>query len=709
MSERKKIIGEATSRVDGILKVTGTANYAMDFPVNDAVYGFIFKSEIAAGKILDFDTRAAEKAAGVIAVITHENALKVKGSRGLRGDSILQTADVDFFGENIGVVVAETFEQARYAARLIKVSYQKSAAKTDFEREKSAAKKPKADDRQDEIRGDVEAALRDAAFKIDEIYRTPLEHHQPMAPHATLAVWDAADKLTIYNESQVVNGVQNAIAATFGLPRENVRVITPHIGGGFGSKGGAWGHVVIAAIAAKMVKRPVKLALARQMMVNSVGLRQKNIQNIRLAATKDGKLTALSHETTTHCAIDEEFVEPCGDVSAHLYAAPNSKISYKVAPMNVILPTYTRAPGKSTGSFALESAMDELAYKLKIDPIELRLANEPAKDPSSGKPFSSRSLVEALRKGATVFGWNRRKSEPRQNRDGDFLIGYGVACGVYPARQRDTSTVVKLNKTGENVTANIELAASDLGTGTRTILAQIAAETLQLPLGKINVEIGDSALPPAAGSVGSVGAASFSNSVYEGCQKALQELQAKSNRRYFAAPSAAELMEAANLNEFQTRVDTKPLAVADDYASHSYNANFAEVRVSDATGAVRVEKLVSAVGAGRILNPKTAHSQVIGGGIWGIGQALMEASELDPRFGNFATRTLADYHIPSNLDVPEIETIFIDEKDEFVNKLGVKGIGEIGIVGVAAAIANAIFNATGKRIRDLPITPDKLL
>lgn len=706
MSNRKAVIGEAVSRIDGILKVTGQANYAMDFPVNNPAHGFLFKSETAAGKIISIDASAAEKAPGVIAVLTHENAPKVAISRSMRGGAMLQDANIEYWGENIGAVIAETFEQARHAARLVKVNYQKAAAKVDFEKEKNAAKKPK--DREEEGHGDVSGALKNAAFKVDETYVTPIEHHHPMAPHATVAAWNG-DKLTVFNESQIVGGVQGALASVFNLPRKNVRVITPHIGGGFGSKGGAWGHVVIAAMAAKMIKRPVKLALTRNMMVNSVGLRQKNVQNIKLAATKDGKLTALSHEITTHCAIDEEFIEPCGDVSEHMYAAPNLRIAYKVAPMNVILPTYTRAPGKSTGSFALESAIDELAYKLKIDPIEFRVRNEPDKDPATSKPFSSRSLIEALRQGAEAFGWNRRKMEPRQMRRGAYLIGYGVGCGVYPARQRETSTLVKLKRSGDDVSASIELAASDLGTGTYTIIAQVAAEMLGLPIGKVGVKIGDSDLPPAAGSVGSVGAASFCNSVFEGCKQALTELQAKTNRKYAVAPSAAELMSAANLTEFETRVDTKPLADADRYASHAYNANFAEVWVNEMTGMARVEKFVAATGAGRILNPKTSNSQVIGGVIWGIGQALTEESVLDPRWGNFVTRNLGDYHIPSNLDVPDMQTIFINEEDKFVNKLGVKGIGEVGIVGVAASIANAIFNATGKRVRELPITPDKLL
>jgi xanthine dehydrogenase YagR molybdenum-binding subunit len=707
MSKKINALGEAVNRIDGFLKVTGRANYAMDFPVENAAHAFLLKSETAAGRILSIDTSEAEKAPGVIAVITHENAPKVTRSRALRGGAILQDASIEYWGENIGVVVAETFEQARFAARLVKVNYEKAPAKVDFEKEKAQAKKPAQ--REDEIKGDAERAFQAAEFKVDETYITPIEHHQPMAPHATIAVWEGEDKLTLYNESQVVNGVQGALASVFDLPPANVRVITPHIGGGFGSKGGAWGHVVIAAMAAKVTKRPVKLALTRQMMVNSVGLRQKNIQNIKLAATKDGRITALAHETITHTAIDEEFIEPCGDVSGHMYAAENLKIAYRVAPMNVILPTYTRAPGKSTGSFALESAIDELAYKLKIDPVEFRIKNEPEKDPLDGKPFSSRSLVEALRKGAELFGWSKRKMEPRAYRQGDYLIGYGVACGTYPARQRETSAVVKLTREGSDVKATIEMAASDLGTGTNTIIAQTAAETLQIPVSKISVKIGDSSLPPAAGSVGSVGAASFANAVYEGCQKALAELQAKANVEWFAPPTVLQLMEAAGLTEFQTRVDAKPLPEAANYSSHAFNANFAEVWVNESTGMVRVKRFVSATGAGKILNPKTSHSQMIGGVVWGIGQALTEESVLDPRRGNFVTRSFADYHIPAHLDIGDMETLFITEEDKFVNRLGIKGIGEVGIVGVAAAVVNAIFNATGKRIRELPVTPDKLL
>ena len=709
MKEQGKNIGQAMSRIDGLLKVTGAAEYTTDYKIKNPAHAFIFKSTIAAGRVVDIDTSEAEKSEGVLAVITHKNAAKLNPKGGIRGGGLLQDAKIEYFGQNIGVIIAETFEQARFAARLIKVNYEKAEAIVDFDKHEKEAARPKAEDRQDAVRGDVETALKNAEYKIEAVYETPIEHHQPMSPHATIAVWEAADKLIIYNESQVVNGVQNSIAQTFNLKPENVRVITPHIGGGFGSKGGAWAHVALAAVAAQTVKRPVKLALTRQMMFNSVGLRQRNKQHLRLAATKDGKLTALAHETVTHCAMNGEFVEPCGDCSKIMYDTPNSLISYRVAPMNVIVPTYTRGPGKSTGSFALESAIDELAHQLKIDPVEFRLKNEPAKDPSSGKPWSSRSVVECLKKGAEVFGWDKRNAEPRSNKQGNYLIGYGVACGTYPARQRDSSATIKLTRNGNDVRASVELAASDLGTGTHTILAQIAADALGLPMTKIGVKIGDSTLPPAAGSVGSVGAASFANAVGDACAKITDELIAKSGKDFKERPTAAQLMTSENLSEFQTRADAKAPQEAGNYSVHSFNANFCEVRVDASTGMGKVSRFVAVTGAGRILNPKTSRSQIIGGAIWGIGMALHEESLLDSRWGNFVTRSFADYHIPANLDIGEIETIFIDEEDKIVNKLGIKGIGEVGIVGVAAAVANAVFNATGKRVRSLPITPDKLL
>lgn len=706
MQERNKITGTPVSRIDGILKVTGKADYSTDHPVKNVAYAVLFKSTIAAGSIASIDAADAEKAPGVLAVITHMNAPKLNVKGGIRGGAMLQSPAIEFYGQHIGLIVAETFEQARHASHLIKVNYTKATPDVDFE--KLAQKAVPAKEPKEEKRGDTQSTLSTAEYKIDEVYATPIEHHHPLEPHATIAEWNG-DHVTLYNSSQIVNGAQSAAAVTLGIKPENVRIISPYIGGGFGSKGGQWANLVLTAVAAKMVNRPVKLALTRQQMVNSVGLRQRNYQRVGLSATKDGKLTALSHEITTHCAIHDEFVEPCGDCSKVMYDVPNSLISYKVVPMNMILPTYTRGPGKSTGSFALESAMDELAYKLKMDPIELRLKNEPERDPSSGKPWSSRKTVQCLKEGANAFGWEKRKSEPRQNQQGDYLIGYGVACGTYPAHQRPSSAIVKLKREGSDVTASVELAAADLGTGTYTILAQTAADALDLPLTKISVKIGDSDLPPAAGSVGSVGASSYANVVNDACIKITDELIARSGKQYFARPTASQLMLSEKVSTYQTRVESKAPDNAEDYSAHSFNANFAEVRVNKSTGMVRVSRFLAVTGAGKILNPKTARSQIIGGNIWGIGMALTEESVVDPRWGNFVTRSLADYHVPANLDIGTMEAIFIREDDTVSNKLGVKGIGEVGIVGVAAAVANAIFNATGKRIRELPITPDKLL
>lgn len=708
MDATNKVTGTPISRIDGIAKVTGKAPYSMDHPVKNAAYAILFKSTVAAGTIREIDSTAAEKAPGVLAVITHKNAPKLNTKGGLRGGALLQSPDIEFYGQHIGIVVAETFEQARYASRLINVTYDKKEATIDFEKVASQARLPKDKERADAKRGDVASALSQATHKIEEVYETPIEHHHPLEPHAAIAEWNG-DRVTLYSSAQIVNGAQGAAAATLNLKPEQVRIVSPYIGGGFGSKGGQWANLALAAVAAKHVNRPVKLALTRQQMVNSVGMRQHNRQKIGLAATSDGKLTALAHETVTHSAIDGEFVEPCGDCSKIMYDTPNSLITYRVVPMNLILPTYTRGPGKSTGSFALESAMDELAYKLKMDPIEFRIKNEPARDPSNGKSWSSRTTVQCLREGAKAFGWDKRKAEPRQNEQGNYWIGYGVSAGTYPAHQRPTSAVVKLKRTGDTVTATVELAAADLGTGTYTILTQTAADALGLAVQNVTVNIGDSSLPPAAGAVGSVGAASYANAVNDACEKITQELLTKSGKQFFVRPTASQLMRSEKLTEFQTRVDSKAPESAEEYSAHSFNANFAEVAVNKSTGMIRVNRFLAVTGAGKILNPKTARSQIIGGNVWGIGMALTEESVVDPRWGNFVTRSFADYHVPANLDIGHLDAIFINENDEHVNTLGVKGIGEVGIVGVAAAVANAVFNATGKRVRALPITPDKVL
>jgi xanthine dehydrogenase YagR molybdenum-binding subunit len=708
MEDSNKSIGKGINRIDGILKITGKATYATDYPSKNMAYAVLFKSTIAAGKIKSIGSTKAQKYPGVIKIITHENILPLNTKGGLRGGALLQSPEITFHGQHIGIVLAETFEQATAAAHLITVEYNQKEEKIDFDNLAKKPEMPKGKELADLVRGAGKSALADAEVKIEASYETPIEHHHPMEPHATVAVWEG-DQVTLYNGSQIINGAQTAAAATLNIKPEQVRIISPFIGGGFGSKGGQWANLVLTAVAAKMVGRPVKLALTRQQMFNSVGLRQRNIQQLSIGATKEGKLLTLAHETISHTAVDSEYIEPCGDCTKVMYEVPNSLISYRVVPMNLILPTYTRGPGKSTGSFALESAIDELAYTLKMDPIELRIKNEPAKDPSNGKPWSSRTTVKCLQEGAKAFGWAKRKSEPGTNKIGDDLIGYGVACGTYPARQRDSSAVIKLSLKNKLVYATIEIAASDLGTGTNTILAQTAADGLGLPVKQISVKLGDSDLPPAAGSVGSVGASSFANAVNDACTKITDELLAKSGKQFFVRPTAAALMISENIADFQTRSDSKAPAEAEKYSAHSFNANFAEVRVNSVTGMVKVTRFLAVTGAGKILNPKTARSQIIGGIVWGIGMALTEESIIDPRYGNFATRSFADYHVPTNLDIGDLDAMFINEKDFIPNKMGVKGIGEVGIVGVAAAVANAVFNATAKRVRSLPITPDKLL
>ncbi|RZJ66988.1 MAG: xanthine dehydrogenase family protein molybdopterin-binding subunit [Flavobacterium sp.] len=708
MEDSNKSIGKGINRIDGILKITGKATYATDYPAKNMAYAVLFKSTIAAGKIKSIGSTEAQKYPGVIKIITHENILPLNTKGGLRGGALLQSPEITFHGQHIGIVVAETFEQATAAAHLITVEYNQKEEKIDFDKLAKTPEMPKGKELADLVRGAGKSALADAEVKIEASYETPIEHHHPMEPHSTVAVWEG-DQVTLYNGSQIINGAQTAAAATLNIKPEQVRIISPFIGGGFGSKGGQWANLVLTAVAAKMVGRPVKLALTRQQMFNSVGLRQRNIQQLSIGATREGKLLTLAHETISHTAVDSEYIEPCGDCTKVMYEVPNSLISYRVVPMNLILPTYTRGPGKSTGSFALESAMDELAYTLKMDPIELRIKNEPAKDPSNGKPWSSRTTVKCLQEGAKAFGWAKRKPEPGTNKIGDDLIGYGVACGTYPARQRDSSAVIKLSLKNKLVYATIEIAASDLGTGTNTILAQTAADGLGLPVKQITVKLGDSDLPPAAGSVGSVGASSFANAVNDACIKITDELLTKSDKQFFVRPTAADLMISENIADFQTRSDSKAPAEAEKYSAHSFNANFAEVRVNSVTGMVKVTRFLAVTGAGKILNPKTARSQIIGGIVWGIGMALTEESIIDPRYGNFATRSFADYHVPTNLDIGDLDAMFINEKDFVPNKMGVKGIGEVGIVGVAAAVANAVFNATGKRIRSLPITPDKLL
>ncbi|GAA6622690.1 xanthine dehydrogenase family protein molybdopterin-binding subunit [Scytonema sp. NUACC26] len=736
------------NRVDGRLKVTGGALYAAEFPLENMAHAVILKSTIARGRITNIDTSAAAKSPGVLAIITHLNAPKIDGytNSNTSGEQaveaggnpftkpipVLQDAKVDFYGQHIGVVVAETLEQARYASELVKVTYAQDSPSLILEKHLDRAYKPEKlliPLEPDSGRGDVDRGMKDAEVKIDVTYSTPVEHHNPMEPSATIAIWQG-DRLTLYDASQNVNGVQTTVANTLRIPPENIQVISRFIGGGFGCKFPAKAHNILAAIAAQQVKRPVKLVLTRQQMFDSVGCRPHSLQRIRLGAKRDGKLTTVAQEITMQTDISKEFVEHIGAATNMMYNAPNTLVTHRAVPLNIITPTIMRAPGETPGMYALESAMDELAYQLGIDPIELRIINDPPQDPEKNLPWSSRSLVQCLREGAKRFGWEKRNPKPRSMKDGRYLIGYGVASATYPANRQPASARTRILQNGSVL---VQIAATDIGTGTYTILTQTVAEALGVSPDKVQVEIGDTQLPPSPGSGGSWGAASYGSAVHECClaardkvvalvredtRSALKglsssDLEARAGGIFSKGDSSEgetyqEILTRNNLKEVVAEVESKPDGAMNKYSMHSFGAQFAQVRVDPDLGEVRVSHFLGVFGAGRILNPKTASSQMIGGIVWGIGQALHEETHIDDRYGHFVNHNLADYHVPVNADIPNIEVVFVEEKDPYVNPLGVKGVGEIGIVGAGAAVANAIYHATGKRIRDLPITPDKL-
>ena len=756
-------IGKPIDRKDGRLKVTGAAKYAAEFNQAKMAYAFPVRSTIAKGTITAIDASAAENSAGVIAVLTHKNARRLKAvdaaeifkTGGFLGEDLLPLQDdkIHYFGQFVACVVAETYEQARHAAALLKTAYAQEKPAIDFKRELPQGYLPEkwnGEEAQVNI-GKAAALIASAAHKIEHTYTTPTENHHPMEPHATVAVWEAADKLTIYDATQGVIGTRGVTAYFLNLKPENVRVVCPFLGGGFGCKG-SWTHGVLAAMAAQAAKRPVKLVITRQMMTTNVGRRGETIQKIALGAASDGKLLVIRHHSDTYTNLTA-FFEPSGKQTHVLYGAPVREITYKVANLNVGAPTYMRAPGEAPGSFALESAMDELAYELKIDPLELRALNHTTVDPLKKHSFSSEYLLECYRTGAEKFGWARRKMQPRQTRDGRHLVGYGMATATYPGMRSSASVKIQMTMNGD---VKIMSATQDIGTGTYTVLAQTAADALGVSVDKITVVIGDSNLPPAPFAAGSMTTASIHPALLAASEMlradlmrlAVADKQSKLNGRraeeiafadqkFFVrsdasvADSYSEIMRRngkASMEACATAMPASgpglgapgaPCVTAptnqeensdnNKYSFHSFGAQFAEVWVDEDLGTIRVKRFTSVQDVGRIMNEKTARSQVIGGVIFGLGAALMEATEYDLRSANPVTRTLADYHVPVNLDVPEIDVYFINKPDPHISSIGARGIGEIGITGVSAAVANAVFNATGKRLRDLPLTPDKLL
>lgn len=683
------LVGEGVVRADGRAKVTGAARYAGDVSLDRMAHAVVVTSAIARGRIASIDAGAAERAPGVVAVITHRNAARVhpEGNDGAFALSLLQDDSVRYDREPLAVVVAESLQAATHAAASIVVTYRRDEPVTSIEA--SPDRYTPEDifgDPPNVTRGDPDAAFAASPVKVERTYWTPVEHHNPMEPHATVAVWEG-DRLTVHDATQGVTNVRKRLAAIFDVPIESVRVLSPYLGGGFGCKGGVWSHVALAAMAARHVGRPVKLVLTREQMFAWVGYRPRTIQKVALGAQRDGSLSSVAHDVVSQTSRFDEFIEPSALATKMLYACPNVRTTHTLARVDAATPTYMRAPGEASGTFALESALDELAYALEMDPIELRLRNYAETDPDEEKPFSSKHLRECYALGAEKIGWSQRSTWPRSTRSGRMLVGMGMATATYPANRVSASASVRLEEDGSVV---VRSGTQDLGTGSYTVFAQVAAHVLELPLARVRVELGDTDLPPAPLSAGSWSAASVGSAVFEAASK-LRDAIAKGGR----AP-------------LESRADAKA-QWAGKYSTHAFGAQFARVQVDPDTGEVLLDRMIGAFAAGRILNAKTARSQYLGGMCFGIGMALHEETRHDERTGRITNAGLGDYLLPVHADVGRMEAYIVEEDDPHVNPIGVKGVGEIGATGSAAAIVNAVYNATGVRVRDLPVTPEKLL
>ena len=684
-------IGADIARIDGPQKVTGTATYAYEHPLTDPAYVFPLVAAVARGRVTSIDAAAALALPGVLAVVSHENAPALADTSDAEY-AILQSAEVHFRGQIVGAVVAESLEIGAEAAGLVRIEFQAAEHSVLLRADDPELYTPQtvnAGFDTDTSEGDVEAGLRAAATSIEGVYSTPMEHNHPMEPHTTVAFWHD-DRLRLYESTQSVHGVRKSISGLFGLEPEQVDVSAPFVGGGFGSKGMIHAPTVLAVMAARTLPgRPVKLALTRPQMFTLAGHRTPTIQRLRLGADAGGRLVALSHDVWEHTSRIKEFAEQTATASRMMYATPSRSTSHRLAPLDVPVPSWMRAPGEAPGMYALECAMDELAVATGIDPIELRVRNEPAEDPESGLPWSSRNLVACLREGAEQFGWADRAPAPRARRDGRWLVGTGVAASTYP-RYLMAGSQAQIEVL-ENGRYAVRIGAMDVGTGTWTTLTQVAAEALDVPVARVALEIGDTAVPYSNVPGGSAGISSWGSTLFAAAA-ALRE-------QFGGSPSPGDSVV----------VETPENPAEDAYSMHAFGAHFAEVRVDGDTGEVRVPRMLGMFAAGRIVNPRTARSQLIGGMTFGLSMALFEESVMDANVGAVVTDDLADYHIAAHADVGELDARWIEEIDPHVNPMGTKGIGEIGIVGSAAAVANAVFHATGVRVRDLPITPDKLL
>jgi xanthine dehydrogenase YagR molybdenum-binding subunit len=685
-------IGAGIDRIEGREKVTGEARYAYEHTPDEFVYAAVLQATIGKGEVVNVDAEAALALPGMLGVLWHADAPRLHEVSDAELE-ILQSPRVAYRGQIVGAVIAESYETARQAERLVRIEYRQEPhdvlLRQDhpslYEPEQVNPNYPGSTDE-----GDFESAYTQAEVSIDCTYETPAEHNNPMEPHASIAVWEA-DSITVYDSTQGSSSVRDILAQAFGMEPDRVRVIARHVGGGFGSKGTPRPHVILAVMASQAVRRPVKLAVTRQQMFAFTGYRTPTIQRLRLGSGRDGRLTAISHEVYEQSSTIREFAEQTATPTRMMYSGANRRTSHHLARLDVPTPSWMRAPGETPGMFALESAMDELAIAAGIDPVELRIRNEPELDPESGNRWSSRGLVACLREGAEQFRWRPRHGPSRGPRDGRWLTGTGVASSVYPARRRPSEAKARLDPDGGYV---VEIAAADIGTGARTALTQIAADTLEVTPGEVLVEIGDSALPSAPLAGGSMGTASWGSAVVKAC------------RELRAALARGETVALP----LEVHVDTSQEVAADEpLARYAFGAQFVEVAVNADTGEVHVPRAVGVFAAGRIVNAKLARSQFQGGMVMGIGMALHEESRLDLQFGDYANHDLATYHVPVCADIEELEVGWVEENDPHVNPVGAKGIGEIGIVGTAAAVANAVHHATGLRIRSLPIVPARLV
>ncbi|MCE0464394.1 xanthine dehydrogenase family protein molybdopterin-binding subunit [Pseudomonas uvaldensis] len=728
-----KSIGQPLDRVDGLLKVTGQARYAAEYPADGLLHGSVVSAPIACGRVLRIDATKALALPGVIAVIDHTNRPRIasydepyqdadaaEGSpfRPLYNDQIL------YSGQPLALVVAQNLELARYAGSLIEIEYEAQDHQTDLailqnEAHPAPAELPKP-------RGNFQGEYASSAISVDVSYSTPVEHHNPMEPHASTVLYQADGGLHIHDKTQGAQNCQAYIQKVFGLEKEQVRVFAAFVGGAFGSGLRPQYQLPLAVMAALALKRSVRVSLTRQQMF-TFGYRPRTFQRVQLGAAANGRLLAVAHSATGQTSRFEDFTEHVVEWSGMLYHCDNVQLTYKLVPLDVYTPLDMRAPGAALGLIGLECAMDELACALAIDPIQLRLINYAERNENEGKPYSSKALRECYAEGAQRFGWDKRNPEPRSMRSGRQLVGWGMAGGVWEAMQQKASARASLDANGK---LTVSSATTDIGTGTYTVMTQIAAGTCGVSLDDVTFVLGDSSLPTAPLQGGSFTVSSVGTAVQQACEALNEKLLdvARQTCPAFAGATLeqvtfadgqlwsgdesvplAHLAQSSGETPLQAEVSAGPDKKREAYATATHSAVFVEVLVDEDLGTVKVNRVVSAIAAGRVINPKTARSQILGGVVWGIGMALHEETLTDHALGRHMNHNLAEYHVPVNADIGDIEVVFVEEDDEIVNALGSKGVGEIGIVGVAAAVANAIYHATGKRVREFPITLDKLL